>query len=175
MDARGRRQVPTPYPPPTKTYFIYYDCDHRLCTDVCPPLTSSSPRVLFRPLPCPSFASTLVPTLSVPLQHCAVHLSSASFPSILSFYSRVRSSTVFYILENRSQANESAYYLRLEDTSAELRRKGVDECPPPSIYRPEWPYFKIRGKFLRDALLCRRFEVSPNFDCSCPAMIRWEK
>lgn len=142
MDARGRRQVPTPYPPPTKTYFIYYDCDHRLCTDVCPPLTSSSPRVLFRPLPCPSSASTLVPTLSVPLQRCAVHLSSASFPSILSFYSRVRSSTVFYILENRSQANESAYYLRLEDTSAELRRKGST-----NVRRP--PFIDQSGRTLR--------------------------
>lgn len=51
----------------------------------------------------------------------------------------------------------------------------AEKGSPPSIYRPEWPYFKIRGKFSRDALLCRRFEVSPDFDGSCPAMIRWEK
>lgn len=49
VDARGRRQVPTPYPPPpTKTYFIYYDCDHRLCTDVCLPPSSY---LAFPPLP----------------------------------------------------------------------------------------------------------------------------
>lgn len=62
-DARGRRQVPTPYypPPPTKTYFIYYDCDHRLCTDVClPPPSSYLPTFLplslpFLPLLCQPF------------------------------------------------------------------------------------------------------------------------
>lgn len=169
----GTYTLPTSYQDILHLLWLWSSIMHRRLP---PPLSPPAPpRVLFRPLPCPSSSSTLVPTLSVPLQRCAVHLSSASFPSILAFYSRVRSSTVFYILENRSQANESAYYLRLEDTSAELRRKGVDECPPPSIYRPEWPYFKIRGKFSKDALLCRRFDVSPDFDASCPAMVRWEK
>lgn len=63
VDARGRRQVPTPYPPPpTKTYFIYYDCDHRLCTDVCLP-----PFFLPR-LPTSASLPSPPPTLPVPLE-----------------------------------------------------------------------------------------------------------
>lgn len=163
MDARGRRQVPTPYPPPTKTYFIYYDCDHRLCTDVCPLLTSP-PALLAS-----CFALRLYPranpSSSSQHGHRAVQLSSLLSLS-LSLFASLRA-CVFHsstLSPTAPRVSQRTHYPRLEDTPAGLRRRGADRRSP---LRPRCPgWLKVRREF-------SRLSIVRDFDsASSPVTVR---